>query len=461
MKLKIENLGAIDYAEIDIGDISILCGKNNTGKTYLTYSLYCFLYFWHKMFHISIPKKIIETLINDGTVRINISDFINNSDKILEDASLKYTQVLPSLLAAEQQRFKKTRFSVSLEKSSIIPMEEGKLEFGSPKRTLFFAQKKKEDSYIEVTLLIEKSELKIRPYSVESALNIIIKNIVFGNSVPSMFIASTERTGAITFTNDLDIKKNIYIREITKREADIDPFEIEEAVESAYSLPIRDDVKFNRNISSLIKQEGFVKKHYPEIIKFFDSIVQGTLTYEKNRKLYYKIKGKKLTIDETSSSIRSLIDIGLYIKHVSRPNDILIIDEPELNLHPENQRKLARLLVKLANIGIKIFITTHSDYIIKELNNLILMTYRFKETSLPRTLTTYGYDKTDTFDISMLKVFKTDRTKILIPGNTRRTIKNTILPMNVSEKNGISADCFDETINQMNTIEDFILYGDE
>jgi predicted ATPase len=37
MKIKLKNLGAIKQAEFEIGDLTIICGKNNTGKTYTTY----------------------------------------------------------------------------------------------------------------------------------------------------------------------------------------------------------------------------------------------------------------------------------------------------------------------------------------------------------------------------------------------------------------------------------------
>jgi len=78
-------------------------------------------------------------------------------------------------------------------------------------------------------------------------------------------------------------------------------------------------------------------------------------------------------MDESSSAVRSLLDIAFYLRHVAAPGDLLMVDEPELNLHPENQRKIARLFARLVNIGIKVFITTHSDYIIKELNTLIML----------------------------------------------------------------------------------------
>ena len=50
-----------------------------------------------------------------------------------------------------------------------------------------------------------------------------------------------------------------------------------------------------------------------------------------------------------------------------------MIDEPELNIHPENQRKIARLLASLVNAGLNVVISTHSDYIIREFNSLIML----------------------------------------------------------------------------------------
>ncbi|MEA1951032.1 MAG: AAA family ATPase, partial [Planctomycetota bacterium] len=43
MKIMLKNLGAIKQAEFELGDLTIICGKNNTGKTYVTYALYGFL----------------------------------------------------------------------------------------------------------------------------------------------------------------------------------------------------------------------------------------------------------------------------------------------------------------------------------------------------------------------------------------------------------------------------------
>ena len=43
MKVKVENLGILRTAEFEVGDLTIIYGKNNTGKTYAVYALYGFL----------------------------------------------------------------------------------------------------------------------------------------------------------------------------------------------------------------------------------------------------------------------------------------------------------------------------------------------------------------------------------------------------------------------------------
>lgn len=53
------------------------------------------------------------------------------------------------------------------------------------------------------------------------------------------------------------------------------------------------------------------------------------------------------------------------------PGELLIIDEPEMNLHPEAQAKLIEFLAMLVNAGLNVVITTHSPYIIDHLANLI------------------------------------------------------------------------------------------
>ena len=75
----------------------------------------------------------------------------------------------------------------------------------------------------------------------------------------------------------------------------------------------------------------------------------------------------------TSSTVKSLASLSIYLKHLAKEGDFIIIDEPEANLHPNNQIKIARFLARLVNEGFKVMVSTHSDYIMRELNSLIML----------------------------------------------------------------------------------------
>ena len=66
---------------------------------------------------------------------------------------------------------------------------------------------------------------------------------------------------------------------------------------------------------------------------------------------------------------RALIFFSRYA--ICDEKSVIIIDEPEMNAHPEAQLKLIELLAILANSGVKVIITTHSPYIVDHLNNLM------------------------------------------------------------------------------------------
>ncbi len=69
MKFGIQNLGPIKEANIEIGDLTIICGKNNCGKTYFTYSLYAFLATIQRNFVFEIEKQYFDKR-NTSTLKI-------------------------------------------------------------------------------------------------------------------------------------------------------------------------------------------------------------------------------------------------------------------------------------------------------------------------------------------------------------------------------------------------------
>ena len=88
-----------------------------------------------------------------------------------------------------------------------------------------------------------------------------------------------------------------------------------------------------------------------------EEILQGTIELENSVIDYptfsYRPKGWKtdLPLLNTSSMVTELAPVVLYLRHLVRPGDILIIEEPEAHLHPAAQAAFTKILVSCRALG--------------------------------------------------------------------------------------------------------------
>ncbi|MCQ3808705.1 MAG: AAA family ATPase [Acidimicrobiia bacterium] len=88
--------------------------------------------------------------------------------------------------------------------------------------------------------------------------------------------------------------------------------------------------------------------------------------------LEYEQDGHQLPIRRASSMVADLAPLAMWIDRLIQPGDLLIIDEPESHLHPEAIRLVARVLVRLVNENVRVVCATHSSILLHELSNCIL-----------------------------------------------------------------------------------------
>jgi predicted ATPase len=289
-----------------------------------------------------------------------------------------------------------------------------------------------------------------------------LKKIIFKKILPNPFIASAERTGAAIFRKELDFSRNRLLKDMSQLDQKTDPRELLFKAYQSYSLPIEKNVDFMRELEKISKKNSFLVEQYPDVLADFADIIGGNYVVTRDEELYYVPKnGKsvKLSMDESSSAVRSLLDIGFYLRHEAQPGDLLMVDEPELNLHPENQRRVARLFARLVNIGIKVFITTHSDYIVKELNTLIMLNH--DQDYLKQIAEEEGYKAEEMLSSEKIKVYIAEEALVQIEGKQRKVKCQTLTPADINPKLGIDARSFDKTIETMNRIQEAIVWGED
>ena len=469
MKIKVKNLGVLKQAEFELGDFTIICGENNTGKTYATYALFGFLHTWKSFFEIEIGEDKLEDLMTKGMTSINITNFVEKIQDFVDQACQKCTQELPNIFATNKEKFQQSSFQVIIEKKDIFQIKNNiqttKFEpridvIGS---FVIVLEKSLESNEIIVTFSkkeffdAKSSDVRFFYSLISTCLKIIFFPSIFHNH----FIISSERTGAAIFRKELNFARSKLLEKMSRADSNNDLRGILYNAYEDYALPIKTNLNFLENLSSISKKSSFIVENHPDILNSFADIIGGKYTINENDQLYYEPKGKrlKLAMDESSSAVRSLLDLGFYLRHEAKPGDLLMIDEPELNLHPENQRRVARLLARLVNLGIKVFITTHSDYIIKELNTLIMLNH--DKPHLKRIAEVEGYQQSELLNADQIKVYIAEEAPVLLDGKTRKTKCQTLTPADIDPFMGIDARSFDKTIDTMNRIQSAIVWGED
>jgi ABC-type lipopolysaccharide export system ATPase subunit len=460
MKVKVKNLGVLKQAEFEVGDLTIICGGNNTGKTYATYALYGFLYLWD--FYL-VPDFLddndIDILFTKGSIKMEL-DYINkNRDEIFKTVCANYLKELPAIFAASEKYFVNTTFEIIVDEIDFKRIEKVMPEVGPDiKKPIFSLYKKLNENFILINIIADTDIINdISKDGIIRQINAAIAQTLFKDIFPKAFIASIERTGAALFRNELDFSRNRLLERLSIRDKDISPNDLLASYfDKGYALPVNHDVDFIRTLENVFKTDSIIAKNNPDILESFDLMSGGK--YISNKEGLYFIPENshvKLTMGESASSVRSLLNLGVYIKHIASPGSILMIDEPELNLHPMNQRRMARLLAKLVNAGVKVFITTHSDYILKEFNTLIMLNNN--ERIAGRVMNEYDYSENELLDIKKIKAYIAKKALIKIEGVSKRKKCNTFIPAKI-DRYGIEIAEFDDTINVMNEIQEKLYY---
>lgn len=462
MKISLKNLGILKQAEFSLADLTIICGENNTGKTYATYALYGFLKDWRKHVRFPTKKSLVQELITEGALTVQLRPYVAMTGRMLARACRRFSNSLDDVFSATEGNFSNSEFHLKLGTLNVLDKElNGEIEIAQERN--FAYSKRRGSDELTIALMIGKEHGKrINPSLANIVVNVIISNVILADSFPSPFISSAERTGVAIFRKELNFARNRALEDLARTDKKMDPREILFKAHQSYPQPVEDNVDFIRELEELTKRNSYIANEDPRVLDNFSSIIGGEYTITRNDQLYYTPRGTRLrlTMDQSSSAVRSLLDIGFYLRHVARNGDLLMVDEPELNLHPANQRQIARLFARLVNLGVNVFITTHSDYIVKELNTLIMLNH--DKPHLKRIAEENGYRQSELIRSDQVKVYMArEELMPLEEGQKRRRRGHTLVEANIDPELGIEARSFDDTIDDMNRIQEDIIWGAE
>ena len=465
MRFQFQNLGLLDEAEVALADLTLICGENNTGKTYATYAIYGFMRSWRQLLGHVLRPDIEAVLQQQSQFQIDLQQmFAGKVNDYLQRMGAAYVQRLPRVFATQNHVFEGAqRLPVSdLDDDLLTRSYQQRIQAGPNGKVL--ATITKEPGHAVLEILVTDAQVVQGAFGGLTDFVIdAIAEVVFAPHLPRVHIASAERTGAAIFRKELDMARTRMLKtinEMDSKELKRNPLKILQSMEADYPWPVEDNVEFVRRLEDIDKRTSPLVEAHPELLQVFDGIIGGSYKVVKEQ-LVFQAKGaakQRFTMNEASSCIRALLDVGFYLRCVAKPGDLFMIDEPELNLHPKNQRAFARLVAQLVNAGVKVFITTHSDYLVKELNTLIMLNQRSAHTR--QVQAQYGYVDAELLAPEKVRLYMTDTALRAAPDGGRRSRFKTLTPADISPDRGIEVATFDDTIEVMNAIQSEILFGE-
>lgn len=124
----------------------------------------------------------------------------------------------------------------------------------------------------------------------------------------------------------------------------------------------------SRNRNNII-DDTLAKERLEAIDKMIGKVLAGDVALEEGH-LLYKIKGQSFGAGSLASGLKSYVIIRRLLDNgYLRENSLLIIDEPEVHLHPQWQLYFAELLVLMAKqLDLRMILTTHSPYFLQALD---------------------------------------------------------------------------------------------
>ncbi len=435
MQFIIKNLGKINACNLKLNNLTILVGDNNSGKTYVTYTTYGVLKYWRDFINFSNFKEIIHALKSNGKLTLNQSQIADLIKKSINNESERFKRRIRDLFNDKEKVFNNASLELIIETPSTFENIERTIRVGE---NISFEGYLKDNTLTIIYKNSSNEELK------DSMIQDIVKDLfsvlLFDKVFPDPTIITAERLGISLFYKELDERRNSMIEGLQKLDginSEMHPIELIMNMSAYYATPIRDHIAYTRNLDNIIKHQSNLDISYPvEIIK---DILGADFKKEAKQDIRFFTKNKKnnrfdIPLYLSSSSVRGIVDIYFYLKHLSKKDDILIIDEPESHLTLKNQRLMAKLLVSIVNIGIKVFVTTHSDFLIKEFNNLILLDNNFSEKEEWLHKNKKFYKASDKLNFNSVSVYQASN--------------GGLIPLDITKK-GIEIPFFDDEISSL------------
>lgn len=362
MELVVQNLAKIKQAHLQFDGITVIAGNNNTGKSTIGKVLFG-IFNSFKDIQRKIEQERNNAIIHEIR-NVEMGYFYEKENKPLTNLSRFYSVKIPNLLAKNDP--------INLD-------EEIRAELLNNKVPDEDVDKLMKDIHARISSINEIEDNRIKKELVSTQLRGI-----FNGQINSCMHKDTAAVVQLTIKG-----KNITV---TFKDNNCEDFSQEfNLMHSAFYIDnpfIIDQInavaRFFRtsrtespddyllNVLSRNNNEGdFIAKlsvedKLREVISKIDMVIPGSIGFNNAHEMVLQDNqfSDALKIANLSAGMKSFAILKLLIENLSiKEKDVLILDEPEIHLHPQWQMIYAEIIVLLQKeFQLTVLLTTHSPY---------------------------------------------------------------------------------------------------
>ena len=403
VKIAVENFGPIEEANIDLRPLTVFVGPSNTGKTYFATLVYALHGIFEGFLRVPLPNFFKSTYRVFSKSRNNLAGaFASTDEEALE---------IINKLSTKHRHFKFLDLPKRIREQAQATIKDSKMSqnnLDTELRRCFGFHNISElirgtqDQNSEMRMLINVSEEKQDCWS----LNIAATNtdVVIDGTINEDMILLDENSW-------LSEEDSLNFEELMEISPEIFPGLIINNRNRYYLPAARSGIMQSHQViaSSVManaSRAGLEQIEIPTLSGLIVDFIQQIILYEESKSSESKIAKLSKTLEsdviggqiistpsqnrypvflyqpsdnsegfrlsQSSSMVSELAPLVLLLRSGINPGDTLIIEEPEAHLHPGAQADMAVILARLVRAGVKVIITTHSDWLLQEIGNLIL-----------------------------------------------------------------------------------------
>lgn len=373
MRLEIENIGIIAGAKLEFAGINVFAGANDSGKSTLG----------------KIVFAILKTQFLTPSAQPRLKRLIRNElNGTIKGSFFSFTQPTKESSAELEARLEVFLALVAEDK-----IEDARKDLKEIRNEIFHDNSKKYPSHMKSRFMLSADQVEhylMMLKNKDTLSTVILSNLlsnalgaqlfrngsknsklIFSDNIAGNYSGLIEKKGnAVSFKaefslNDSEQLDTTYIENASQFDSEIEV--------NLGNLPLRgsqSDASYHKwDFQNKLKNIIDDKTTESSI----EHLVDGSLVFEKTNESFAFVRsGQKIPMNATATGIKCLASFSLLEKNgFLSPGHTLILDEPEVHLHPAWQVEFANYLVGLyKSKGVRIFISSHSPYFIQALDTL-------------------------------------------------------------------------------------------